>query len=241
MQNKLLSKKRYYSGRKPETEHTHDLQWPHLLSSDLGLLLASSESAALKASSFCSYSSLQWKELSVGVLGLRSILPWWIENLAKKKKILPCTYRPPCEEEGRECCRKIYLLNKSETCNLSLFSKYKFIIFYYFFLNISLYAFPRHSLKIFVAVLFFFFPCSTYAGYTEEAIVFFFFITILYWILLPLTVITWMQKDALYLFYHPLSFSNHVTPVISFQITGFIFRSNWWGKKNNLPSTMMQY
>lgn len=89
MQNKLLSKKRYYSGRKPETEHTHDLQWPHLLSSDLGLLLASSESAALKASSFCSYSSLQWKELSVGVLGLRSILPWWIENLAKKKKSYP--------------------------------------------------------------------------------------------------------------------------------------------------------
>lgn len=115
---------------------------------------------------------------------------------------------------------------------------------FFFFLNISLYAFPRHSLEIFLLQLcfFFFFPCSTYAGYAEQAIVFFFFlITILYWILLPLTVITWMQKDALYLFYHPLSFSNHVTPVISFQITGFIFRSNWWGKKNNLPSTMMQY
>lgn len=157
MQNKLLSKKRYYSGRKPETEHTHDLQWPHLLSSDLGLLLASSESAALKASSFCSYSSLQWKELSVGVLGLRSILPWWIENLAKKKKILPCTYRPPCEEEGRECCRKIYLLNKSETCNLSLFSKYKFI---FFFKYISICFSQTFSQNLSVAVLFcfFFFP-----------------------------------------------------------------------------------
>lgn len=172
MQNKLLSKKRYYSGRKPETEHTHDLQWPHLLSSDLGLLLASSESAALKASSFCSYSSLQWKELSVGVLGLRSILPWWIENLAKKKKILPCTYRPPCEEEGRECCRKIYLLNKSETCNLSLFSKYKFI---FFFKYISICFSQTFSQNLCCSFVFFFFPCSTYAGYTEEAIVFFFY------------------------------------------------------------------
>lgn len=89
--------------------------------------------------------------------GLEKYLALVNRKPSKKKKILPCTYRPPCEEEGRECCRKIYLLNKSETCNLSLFSKYKFIIFYYFFLNISLYAFPRHSLKIFVAVLFFFF------------------------------------------------------------------------------------
>lgn len=173
MQNKLLSKKRYYSGRKPETEHTHDLQWPHLLSSDLGLLLASSESAALKASSFCSYSSLQWKELSVGVLGLRSILPWWIENLAKKKKILPCTYRPPCEEEGRECCRKIYLLNKSETCNLSLFSKYKFI---FFFKYISICFSQTFCQNLSVAVFFFFFPLFYTCWLYRRSNSFFFFI-----------------------------------------------------------------
>ena len=46
----------------------------------------------------------------------------------------------------------------------------------FFFLNISLYAFPRHSVKIFLLqFFFFFFPCSTHAGYTEEAIVFFFY------------------------------------------------------------------
>lgn len=154
MQNKLSSKKRYYSGRKPETEHTHDLQWPHLLSSDLGLLLASSESAALKASSFCSYSSLQWKELSVGVLGLKSILPWWIENPAKKKKkSYPALTGLLVKRRGGNAAEKY-------TC----WTRVKHVISVYspstnsfFFFNISLYAFPRHSLKIFVAVLFFFF------------------------------------------------------------------------------------
>lgn len=89
----------------------------------------------------------------------------------KKKKILPCTYRPPCEEEGRECCRKIYLLNKSETCNLSLFSKYKFIFFFKYISICFSQTFSQNLCCSFV----FFFPCSTYAGYTEEAIVFFFY------------------------------------------------------------------
>lgn len=125
---------------------------------------------------------------------------------------------------------------------ISVYSPSRNSLFVFFFKYIPICFSQTFSRNLSVAVMFFFFPCSTYAGYAEQAIVFFFFlITILYWILLPLTVITWMQKDALYLFYHPLSFSNHVTPVISFQITGFIFRSNWWGKKNNLPSTMMQY
>lgn len=171
--------------------------------------------------------------------GLEKYLALVNRKPSKKKKILPCTYRPPCEEEGRECCRKIYLLNKSETCNLSLFSKYKFI---FFFKYISICFSQTFSQNLSVAVFFFFFPLFyTCWLYRRSNSFFFLYITILYWILLPLTVITWMQKDALYLFYHPLSFSNHVTPVISFQITGFIFRSNWWGKKNNLPSTMMQY
>lgn len=87
MQNKLWSKKRYNFGRKPESKKSPDLQWPQLLSSDPGWLLASSGSAVLikeKASSFCSYLSLQWKDQTVRVLGLNSALAWQIESPEKK-------------------------------------------------------------------------------------------------------------------------------------------------------------
>lgn len=113
MQNKLWSKKRCYFGRNPE--YSYELQWPQLLSSDPGWLLASSGSAALikeEASSFCSYLSLQWKDQTVRVLGLNSALAWWIERPAKK--IPPCTYRLPCEGEEEECCRKMSSLNRSK-------------------------------------------------------------------------------------------------------------------------------
>lgn len=170
MQNKLLSKKRYYSGRKPETEHTHDLQWPHLLSSDLGLLLASSESAALKASSFCSYSSLQWKELSVGVLGLRSILPWWIENLAKKKKSYPALTGLLVKRRGGNAAEKYTCWTRVKHV-ISVYSPSTNSFFFFKYISICFSQTFCQNLSVAV----FFFPCSTYAGYTEEAIVFFFY------------------------------------------------------------------
>lgn len=154
MQNKLSSKKRYYFGRKPETEHTHDLQWPHLLSSDPGLLLASPESAVLskgKTSSFCSYSSLPWKRFICQCAVLKQHFAL-VNRKSSKIKILPCNYRPSCEEQGRECCRKIYLLNKSKTCQFILQVQTHFLKYHIF-----LHAFPRHFLKTFLLQFWFFF------------------------------------------------------------------------------------
>lgn len=129
MQNKLQSKKRYCFGRKPEGEYSRDLQWPQLLSFDPGWLLAFSGTAVLikeRASSFCSYLCLQWKDQTVRVRGLNSALAWWIKP---RKKIPPCTYRLPREGEEVKCCRKMCSLDNSKTCKIHLFSKYKFFIF----------------------------------------------------------------------------------------------------------------
>lgn len=128
MQNKTLVQEKVLLWKEARSKYSHDLQWPQLLSSDPGWFLASSGSAVLikeKASSFCSYLSLQWKDQTARVLGLSSALAWWIEPI---KKIPPCTHRLPCEGEEEECCRKMCLLNKSKTCKIQLFSKYKFTI-----------------------------------------------------------------------------------------------------------------
>lgn len=73
-------------GRKPEDEYNHDLQWPQFLSFDPGWLLAFSGTGVLikeRASSFCSYLCLQWKDQTIRVLGLNSVLAWWIKPSKK--------------------------------------------------------------------------------------------------------------------------------------------------------------